>query len=262
MLPKRACAEPLWFATSKGTLRESIDRRNKAFDSFHESPTRINKVKYATTRRIARVQARQAKSDWILSKCKVVNDGMNGSVNGKTAWEAVRILKFGLTPSRRVPPTTQRRVDGSLATFPEEVASISSSHFSNLYARQTTFESSILDLLPQAPHFPNLDASPFDDAILQAINKLHSTSLGASGVHARLWQALSSTTTGFDFIRHFVVHFWLTETPPTEWEFGLLRILQKNSDLHNPENLRGIMMMEVAYTIVAIILHNNRLKPI
>jgi len=136
---------------------------------------------------------------------------MNGSANGKTACKALKILKSGLTPSRRVPPTSLRRVGGSLATSPEEVASIFSSHFSTLYGRQPTFDSSILDLLPQVSHFPNLDASSFDDEILQAINKLHSTSHGASDVHARLWHALSSTVASFDFIRNFVVHFWLME---------------------------------------------------
>ncbi len=54
--------------------------------------------------------------------------------------------------------------------------------------------------------FPDLDASPSDDEILQAVNKIHPLSLGASGMHARLWQALSSTTEGFAFIRHFVIH--------------------------------------------------------
>ena len=68
MLPKRACAAPLWFAARKETLKESMDRRNKAFDYFHKSPTHINKVKYATTRRIARVHVGLAKSDWILIK--------------------------------------------------------------------------------------------------------------------------------------------------------------------------------------------------
>ena len=45
MLPKRARATPLWFASSIEALRDSIDHRNKVFDFFHKSPTPINKVK-------------------------------------------------------------------------------------------------------------------------------------------------------------------------------------------------------------------------
>jgi hypothetical protein len=114
-----------------------------------------------------------------------------------------------------------------------------------------------LDLLPQVPYFSSLDASPSDVKIVHAINKLHSTSPGVSGVHARLWQALSSTTPGFDFIRHYGVHFWLTKTPPAKWELGLLSILPQKGDLHNPWNFRGIIMLEIAYNIVANILHSR-----
>jgi len=58
-----------------------------------------------------------------------------------------------------------------------------------------------------------------------------------------------------------VIHFWLTETPPEEWEMGLLSILPKKGDMHNPGNYRGIMMLEVAYKIVENILRKRR-KPI
>ncbi len=148
-------------------------------------------------------------------------------------------------------------MDGSLAISPKEVASIFSSHFSILCGRHPTFDSSILDLLPKVPHNPNLDAPPSDDEILQAINKLHSTSPIASNVYGRLWQALSSTLAGFAFIRHFVVHFWLTKAPLAIWELGVLSILPKNGDLHSPRNYRSITMLEVAYTIVANILYKR-----
>ena len=42
---------------------------------------------------------------------------------------------------------------------------------------------------------------------------------------------------------------------------GLLSILPKKGDMHNPGNYRGIMMLEVAYKIVENILRKRR-KPI
>jgi hypothetical protein len=36
-----------------------------------------------------------------------------------------------------------------------------------------------------------------NEEILNAIGKLNISSQGASGIHARLWQALSSTDVGF-----------------------------------------------------------------
>jgi hypothetical protein len=79
--------------------------------------------------------------------------------------------------------------------------------------------------------------------ILQVVNKLHPSSHGASCLHARLWQDLSSKDEGFAFIRHFETHFWLRETPPVEWEMGLLSILPKKGDMHNPGNYREIIRM-------------------
>jgi len=66
MLPKRARAAPLSFASSKEALRDSIDHHDKDFDYFHKVLTPINNVKYDASRRIARLRVRQAKSDRII----------------------------------------------------------------------------------------------------------------------------------------------------------------------------------------------------
>mmetsp|Transcript_64854 Transcript_64854/g.193832 ORF Transcript_64854/g.193832 Transcript_64854/m.193832 type:complete len:601 (-) Transcript_64854:243-2045(-) len=63
-----------------------------------------------------------------------------------------------------------------------------------------------------------------------------------------------------------VLHFWETGEVPEEWETGLptvrlLAILPKKGDLSQPGNYRGIMMLEVAYKIVANLL-NERLEPV
>ena len=63
-------------------------------------------------------------------------------------------------------------------------------------------------------------------------------------------------------MKSIVVDFWLNERPPEEWEIGgMLKILAKKGDLSKPGNYRGIMMLEVAYKIIAILLH-ERLQPI
>ena len=65
---------------------------------------------------------------------------------------------------------------------------------------------------------------------------------------------------GFDIIRKTVLEFWESGAMPTGWESGLLAILPKG-DLSNAGNYRGIMMLEVAYKIVANIME-SRLDPI
>ena len=261
-LPKRERAAPLWFAASEGALRETIDRRNRAFDSVHRAPTPENRDKYLKSRRIAQIQVRRAKSTWITNKCELLNDGFAGPMCGKSAWDVVKTLKGGLAPTGRPPPAKMKKEDGSIASSPEEVAGVFANHFAtNIYGRLPEFDPSVLELLSQQPMFEGLDALPSDDEISKGVAKLHATSPGASGLHARLWQALASTEAGMSFIRHFVRHFWLTESSPEEWDTGLLSILPKKGDLSNPGNYRGIIMLEVAYKIVGNILL-MRLKPI
>ena len=108
----------------------------------------------------------------------------------------------------------KKRDDGTFATTSEEVANIFSTYFSTLYGQCPTFDPSVLSLLMQESCFTNLDGIPLDEEILNAIRKLNISSLSAFGIHARLWQALSSTNAGCSFIRHFVVQFWITEMLP------------------------------------------------
>ena len=177
------------------------------------------------------------------------------------AWATVKVLKAGLAPPRRAPPAKMKKADGSLADTPEENASVFADAFSQLYGREASFDPSVLDDLPQRPVAVGLDHVPSDDEIQLATSKLHATAPGPSGLHARLWQALVSTSDGFGFVRHLVQHFWETEELPEGWETGLLSILPKKGDLSLPGNYRGIMMLETAYKIAGNIIL-VRLKPI
>ena len=58
-----------------------------------------------------------------------------------------------------------------------------------------------------------------------------------------------------------VTLFWETEEPAEEWLKGKLAILPKKGDLHDPNNYRGIMLLESFYKIIANIIH-SRLSPI
>ena len=232
-----------------------------AFNAWHKTPLPGNRNTYKASRTDAQRAVRRAKSEWIVNKCRIVNSGFDNARGGKGAWDVVKVLRSGLCPPRRPPPVKMKRPDGTIASTPEENISVLGASFSELYGRQPSFDESVLDDLPQEPVYTNLDLPPSDDEILKASRKLRDTSPGVSGLHAGLWRALMETPEGFAYVRGFVISFWLTEQAPPEWESGLLKILPKKGDLSNPANYRGIMMLEVAYKIVAYILL-TRLKPI
>ena len=65
----------------------------------------------------------------------------------------------------------------------------------------------------------------------------------------------------FLLLKTVILQFWNSETVPGEWNIGHLLILPKMGDFSLPKNYRGIMLLEIAYKIIAIILH-SRLLPI
>jgi hypothetical protein len=112
-----------------------------------------------------------------------------GPTYGKSPWDAVKLLKKGLVPSRRALPPKLKRADGSIATTPKESTSVSFAHFSTLYGRCPTFDPYVLKLVMQEACFNNLDGTPLVVEIHDVVRKWNSSSPRASRLHARLWQA-------------------------------------------------------------------------
>ena len=148
-----------------------------------------------------------------------------------------------------------RKPDGSLAASPEENAAVFRSSFGKLYGCTPSFDASMPELLRQRPVAADLDHPPTEEETRAALGKLRDTGPGDSGLPARFWKALGATAESFRLVHNIVLAFWETEEMPTEWETGLLKILPKKGDKSDPANYRGIMLLEVAYKIVANIVH-------
>jgi len=54
-------------------------------------------------------------------------------------------------------------------------------------------------------------------------------------------------------LREILRQIWITENIPEEWNVERLTILPKKGDLSLPKNYRGIMLLEVAYKVIAIL---------
>ena len=256
-LPKRSRPTPSWFAAAADWLRPLIRERNDAFDARQHQPDASTAARLQLARSQLQAAVRDAKSMWICSQCTLINEGIVSARGSKTAWETVGLLRAGLQGVvRRSAPAKMRKADGSLASSPEENAAVFADHFQNLYGVTQPFDRAVLNELPQRAVMPGLDGDPTDKEIRSALGRLHDTAPGPSGLPARVWKALGSTDESFSLIRQMVLAFWSSEQMPTEWEAGLLKILPKKGDKSLAGNYRGIMMLEVAYKIVALILHS------
>jgi len=186
MLPKRVRNVTPWFKASEEILHAAIHRRNVAFNLVHSVPSVDTRSKYVTACKIAHQMVRNAKSCWIKDKCDAINVGFISGTGVKDAWDFVKILKVGLAPTRRPHPTKMRREDGALTVNSIEGAEVFADHFNHFYGRIPTFDSSVLDLLPQEIYCSGNDGVPSDDEIARSISRLHATSPGAYSTHARL----------------------------------------------------------------------------
>ena len=119
----------------------------------------------------------------------------------------------------------------------------------------------MLDELKQQPPIPGCDHPPPRKEIKDAILKLKNKAPGESGLTPQMWKALTTNDITFEIVETIILDFWDTELSPEEWETGILKILPKKGDLSKPGNYRGIMLLEAAYKIIAVLLH-ERLQPI
>ena len=214
---------------------------------------------------LARKQLKQAvikaKNDWISANCSSVNDTCALRGGTKRFWNSVRKLKAGLTKLQSSNDRPMRKSDGSLYKTPEENTEVFRSHFHQLYGRQPSFDVTVLDSLPQKDICLNCDYNPTENEIRKATQKLKDNGPGDSGICPQVWKSLVQNENGMQLLKSVITKFWENEITPEEWEIGLLKVLPKKGDLSLPGNYRGIMLLETAYKIVTIIIHNH-LRPI
>ena len=199
---------------------------------------------------------------WILKLANQLSANCTSSKGvSKKSWVTVDQLKKGLNNHSTIRQVNLRKADGSICTSPEENVSTLHEHFKSVYQRKPVVDVSVLDLLPDLACVQSAAHPPTDGEIKLSIKKLHNTAAGNSGIGAEFWKILSTNNETFAVMRNVILEFWTTELPPREWNTGLLNILPKKGDLKDPNNYRGIMLLETFYKIIANILH-ARLSPI
>ena len=100
----------------------------------------------------------------------------------------------------------------------------------------------LLRLVLQVRH-PNQEVAPYSDGLFDPM------------VPPLLIPLLERVSALIGLPSLMVITFWRSEEMPVEWETGLLKILPKKGDKSDPSNYRGIMLLEVAYKIIANIVH-------
>ena len=154
-----------------------------------------------------------------------------------------------------------RKEDGTRCKSSEENAQFFKEYFKKLYERVSICDRSVLELLQQEPAISGVDHPPTNEEILKSGNSLKNNPPGEPGLTSQMFKAIVSNNKTLQLLRSITLDFWENELPPDQWETGLLKIFPKKGDLSQPGNYRGIMLLDVAYKIIANIVQ-SRLVPI
>ena len=257
-IPKKKRADPGWFELAAEVLRPLIAARNSAMAKWMSSKKigLFLSRKLADARKILRTAVANAKNEWVMEYVKRLNLA-NARGGSKRGWDAVKVLRAGLVKTKQALCRMMKMDDGTYATTPEQNAEVFKSHFKKLYERQPTGEPSIIDSIPNHPVMVELGEEPDGAEVRKAVMKLRCTSPGKSGQHAAMFKALADSAEAFAVVCEVVRDVWRNEQAPDEFYVGVLAILAKKGDLRLPGNYRGIMMLEVAYKIIALIVSDR-----
>jgi hypothetical protein len=231
-----------------------IEARNVAMTaSMRHGPRDLRSVRgrLIQARKVLKIAIAQAKSDWVALYVEDMNaaDARGGTVS---SWKAVRVLKAGLSKLKPVSSRKMRKPDGSFAQSPAENAEVFGKHFdASIFGRQPDGDPSVVDSLPQHDIDESLGEKPSTEEYEKARRKLRHTAPGKSGLPAAAFKFLDGEAS--QLLYDVVVDVWRLEKQPEEFDTGVLAILPKKGDLSDPGNYRGIMMLEVAYKVIAII---------
>ena len=260
VLPKRDRPQPGWLKQNEIKLKALIEKRNTVLSLNISRPTRSSSQKLHQVRRELKSAVNAAKNKWIVATCHKLNESASRK-GTKECWDTVRILKNGLQKPKASIERMMRKEDGTRCKSSEENAEVFREHFKKLYERIPVYDISVLDLLQQETALYGLDNLPTDEDILKAVNSLKNNAPGESGLSSQMFKAIIFNNATFDLLKCIIVDFWENESPPEQFEIGMLKILPKKGDLSLPGNYRGIMLLEVACKIKAKIVH-ARLVPI
>ena len=261
VLPTKKRVQPGWFEEEQAVILPLIKARNEAFNAYSSARvTRSTKKRLREARKKVKTAVTEAKNKWLMTQCKKLNEAAGARRGTKSCWDTVSLLKKGLSKVKPANERMMKKEDGTMCVSPEENAEVFRKHFETLYERDPSYDPTVLNLMQQREEVGCGD-TPTVTEIDKAIRNLKNTKPGISGLSSQLFKALLAEEESATLLRRIVIDFWETELPPDEWEKGQLVILPKKGDLSLPGNHRGIMLLEVAYKIIAIILH-GRLLPI
>ena len=255
----RAREEKLDSAVAKRNDEQRVyDRKLDAGDTTADK-TRLTKARNALARAI-----NDAKNTWLCAHAESMNNCIK--TNPTVFWSAAKQLVAGLGKAEAPKVMSLKDGEGNKAKTDAENGDILRPHLTTLYnvhANSLRYDPSVLDSLPQGDLMAELDDPPTLKEAESALKAMHNgKAAGLNGLPIEVYKVIwFSSEEGAKVLLEILSVFWESETVPVEWIKAKLCLLPKKGDLSDPNNWRGIMLLDCFAKWVGSIL-GNRLKAV
>ena len=243
-----------WYDYCRDEVTAVIKKRNLHTAKLSrgvQCKRKLNKLR----KRIQRITSK-AKTDWIQEKVDVIN--LNDKMNPKEIWDVVKLLKGGFNKqvNRDCYSLKFRKEDGSFCLNDKENKEVAHKHFGEkVFDKETVYDVETIENLHQYPIESNMEREPSMDEMSTAISKLsNGKSPGENGIPAEAFKALLCDSENRDYLLQSLISFWRKKESPESWKIGKLKLLPKKGDLSDPNNWRGIMLLDIWSKVIASIL--------
>ena len=175
----------------------------------------------------------------------------------KDARSVVNKLKEWIQGHHVTPNITRFKKDDETYTeTDEEKLEILSTHFEKVFNSDVNIDWSILSEINQKPVFKIIDITLQFNKFTFLINKLtlHRAAV-KNCISPNAIKALDKENKTFLF--EICSDFFENKKDIEEWQIGVLKILPKKGDLSNPNNWRGINLLDVVSKVISIVITNR-----
>eukprot|EP00117_Sycon_ciliatum_P033454 scpid42513/ scgid5633/ Probable RNA-directed DNA polymerase from transposon X-element; Reverse transcriptase len=252
-LGQRKRKQPDWYVDSGPTIEPLLQERNRLHALWlqHQRPRDHTAFKQARSQ--ARAGVRKAKRDWISSKAELANAQR---FSGRTVWKCVRALQTVEQGPTRITTAAINDENGNPCASAEDQGKRWGRHFSGVLNVQSTFNSSILDCVPQMPCLDSLVAPPDLLELQQAITQCRSgKAAGQSGILPEMLKACPDLFT--DHLLELLHSVWDSGSVPGDWVNAQLVPIPKKGNLAECDNWRGIALLDVIGKVVARVIQSR-----
>ena len=248
-----------WFAHSAHILSPLFTRRNKLLKISRKDNTNcpILREQCIDARKTCNDAIDVAKGRWAAYLGQKIHEM---KFTPKIAWQSIKLLQKGFSGHHHNKIQMNFLLpNGQLSSSDAEHLQILQPHFHKVYNRNAKVNIDIVKKTPNRPTLASLDLpltfSEFEDALKKLT--WHKAP-GINHISPNALKALNDSNRRILF--HNVEQWWNNDSiDHPEWHEAGLRPLPKSGDLTNPNNWRGIVLMEVTSKLVTILI-NTRLQ--